>query len=237
MDHLTLERERGRPRQRNTAAKRAFQDLLLEAYREREALLRGKVTLIPEHHERPQVEVNRPPGPAADAPAPAQLRWIETAQAVARVSAVESANDRGRHRPTIEVVRDHVQTRPVDRDNPTLRLPPGRNAVLPPEIAHACKIGRHRHGETPRGRGTQRRRGFLPAAGEGERSRPRSAAAVAPRRRFHRDLRRRAGLLDGRHHHVERGDRIGPIRRRWQRQEDSTPDRRRRQPVAGARRR
>lgn len=134
MDHLTLERERGRPRQRSAAAKRAFQDLLLEAYREREALLRGKITLIPEHHERPQVEVNRPPRPAADAPAPAQLRWIETAQATARASAGEPANDRSRHRPTLEVVRDHVQARAVDRDSPTLRLPPDKSAVLPPEI-------------------------------------------------------------------------------------------------------
>ena len=64
MDHLTLERERGKPRQRNAAAKRAFQDLLLEAFREREALLRGRVTLIPEQHVHSPVDANRSLGPA-----------------------------------------------------------------------------------------------------------------------------------------------------------------------------
>lgn len=141
MDHLTLERERGKPRQRNAAAKRAFQDLLLEAYREREALLRGRVTLIPERHAHSPVDANRPVEPAVDAPGNVHpLRWIETAQATARVSRLEAASDR-RHRdqPTLEVVRDHAQLGTVADNTRTLRMPPNKPAVLPPEIATIAK--------------------------------------------------------------------------------------------------
>jgi HlyD family secretion protein len=135
MDHLTLERERGRPRQRNAAAKRAFQDLLLEAFREREALLRGRVTLIPER-EPATVDVNRSLGPVVDAPHNVhQLRWIETAQATARASGVEAGSDRRRDQPVLEVVRDRVQPGPAGHSNPALRVPPSQRAVLPPEIA------------------------------------------------------------------------------------------------------
>jgi len=42
---------------RRDAAKEAFKDLLLEAYREREALLRGRVTLIPEQHDMTDARV------------------------------------------------------------------------------------------------------------------------------------------------------------------------------------
>jgi membrane fusion protein, type I secretion system len=80
---------------RRDAAKEAFKDLLLEAYREREALLRGRVTLIPEQHDmtdarvapshadRPRVDRARTERPRSDTPRaerpqrPPHLREVE----------------------------------------------------------------------------------------------------------------------------------------------------------------
>lgn len=138
MDHLTLERERGRPRRRDAAAKRAFQDLLLEAFREREALLRGRVTLIPEH-EQSHVDANRPLRPHADELRNVHARGMEGPKAAPRITGMEGSNDRGRHQPAIEARLEHVQLGPVDHISPMLRLPPSKPAVLSPEIATLAK--------------------------------------------------------------------------------------------------
>src|SRR5215813_2412941 len=58
MDQQTLDPDHRSPPRRD-AAKRAFQDLLLEAYREREALLRGRVTLIPDSHDADRADARR----------------------------------------------------------------------------------------------------------------------------------------------------------------------------------
>lgn len=139
MDHLTLEQERGRPRRRDAAAKRAFQDLLLEAYREREALLRGRVTLIPEQHEPSHVDANRPIRPPADRPRHVPMRGIEGPQAARGAGMEEPRDHRRRDQPAIEAIREPVQPGHLDHNNPTPRPAPSKPVVLPPEIATLAK--------------------------------------------------------------------------------------------------
>ena len=74
MDHRTLEHQLS-PRRDTT--KRAFRDLLLEAYQEREMLLRRSVTLLPEPHDTVRTNTQHPHIPHAEEPRRNAPRRVE----------------------------------------------------------------------------------------------------------------------------------------------------------------
>jgi len=132
-----------RPPARRDAARQAFKDLLLEAYREREALLRGKVKLVTESHDAARPDAARAPASRRNEPRhPHQPREAENRhRARPQLRAVESPRAQPLPR-MVETPRTRLPPDPLPSDGPHLALEPPRRptAALPrPEIAAVAK--------------------------------------------------------------------------------------------------
>jgi HlyD family secretion protein len=155
MDHLTLEPQLS---PRRDASRRAFRDLLLEAYQEREMLLRRNVTLVPESHDAvttnaQDAQISRAEEPRRRAPAraeppprnhaPARAEAPPRSRVTLRLPELATG---GGHietvRATPDSFRPHMELRSRDADGPDrIGLEPRDHnpIVWRPEVAARVK--------------------------------------------------------------------------------------------------
>jgi len=141
MDQRTITPDH-RPSARPDAARQAFKDLLLEAYREREALLRGKVTLVPDSHDV-EAGAPRPPTPRANEPRHQPRDAENPRPSRPHLRAVETPGPRAE--PALRMAespRPRLPRDPHRLDGPHLALEPPRRpeqAIPRAEIAALAK--------------------------------------------------------------------------------------------------